>query len=122
MLRPIDQYFVQHDEPVNSCLQALRNYLLGFRSDITEDWKYGMPFYYVKGKRFCYLWTSKHSGHPYVGFVDGKLIDHPALLQEKRARMKIYPVNPAQDLPVKELNDLMKLVMLLYGIALIGKK
>ncbi|RZL46212.1 MAG: DUF1801 domain-containing protein, partial [Pedobacter sp.] len=41
---------------------------------------------------------------PYIGFVDGNLIDHPDLLQEKRARMKILLIDENSDLPIEKIN------------------
>ena len=106
MLSPIDTYFLQHDEPTGSCLRALRSFLLS-HSALTEAWKYGMPFYCYKKKMLCYLWTQKSTGLPYFGIVDGNLVEHPGLLREKRARMKILPVAPDNDLPLDELELLL---------------
>jgi hypothetical protein len=74
---------LQNEEPIKSCLQFLRDYILKFDEDITEQWLYGMPFFYYKGKRFCYLWIHKKYHKPYIGIVDGHKIDHPELLAEK---------------------------------------
>lgn len=41
MLRPIDNWFLQKDEPVKSCLQFLRAHILKQDPGITETWKYG---------------------------------------------------------------------------------
>ncbi len=114
MLRPIDNYFLQKDEPVKSCLQFLREFILKQDDNITEGWKYGMPFYFYKGKRFCYLWTHKKYNQPYIGIVDGKRISHPDLVIEKRARMKILLIDPAKDIPVKKLDGIFKEVLVLY--------
>lgn len=114
MLRPIDNYFLQKEEPVKSCLQFLREHILKQDDNITEAWKYSMPFYFYKGKRFCYLWTHKKFHQPYIGFVDGKSINHPDLISEKRARMKILLIDPEKDIPVKKLNGILKEVLALY--------
>lgn len=114
MLRPIDQYFLQKEEPVKSCLLFLRKHIPELDSAITEEWKYGMPFYCYKGKMFCYLWVHKKYGQPYLGIVEGGKIDHPDLLQEKRARMKILLIDPDKDLPVKKIDAILKKVLPLY--------
>ena len=115
-VRPIDDYFLRQDEPAKSCLQFLRELILKLGPDITEEWKYGMPFYCYKGKRFCYLWVHKKFGQPYIGVVEGKLIDHPELIIEKRSRMKILLIDPHADLPVQKihfiLNDALNLCRL----------
>jgi len=114
MLRPIDNYFLQQDEPVKSCLQYLRGHLLQLDPHISEAWKYGMPFYCYNGKMILYLWVHKKYLQPYIGIVEGKLIDHPDLLMEKRARMKILLLDPAKDLPMPKINKMLKQVLALY--------
>ena len=61
MLRPIDEWYNQKEEPLKSCLQFLRGHILQQDKAITEAWKYGMPFFCIKGKMFCYLWNTKNS-------------------------------------------------------------
>ncbi len=95
-------------EPAKSCLQFLRQFILEYDSQLTETWKYGMPMYCYHGKMFCYLWIHKKNGQPYLGIVDGALIDHPALLQEKRARMKILLFDPERDVEIKMLRGLLE--------------
>jgi hypothetical protein len=108
MLKPADNWFMKQTEPVKSCLQFLRQFILEYDSHLAEAWKYGMPMYYYQGKMFCYLWVHKKYDQPYLGIVDGNLIDHPALLQEKRARMKILLFDPEKDVDVKMLRGLLK--------------
>jgi hypothetical protein len=114
MLREIDNYFLQKDEPVKSCLLFLRAHLLQFDIHIKEEWKYKMPFYYYKGKMFCYLWVHKKTGHPYIGIVDGRRIDHPDLIAEKRSRMKILPLDPNRDISVSRINEILRAALKLY--------
>jgi hypothetical protein len=114
MLRPIDNWFLKKEEPLKSCLQFLRTHIQKQDAAITEAWQYGMPFYCYKGKRFCYLWIHKKYGQPYIGIVDGKKIDHPDLLVEKRARMKILLVDAGKNIPIKKINGILKEVLALY--------
>jgi len=99
----IDDYFLNQEEPVRSSLLFLRDYILTYESDITEVWRYSMPFYLYKGKRFCYLWVQKKSRVPYLGIVDGKQVHHPNLIQEDRSRMKILLIDPQKDIPLKAI-------------------
>jgi Domain of unknown function (DU1801) len=108
MLRPIDNYFLQKEEPEKSCLQFLREHILKLDDNVTETWRYGMPFYNCNGKRFCYLWTHKKTYWPYIGIVDGLKIIHPDLIQENRTRMKILLIDPAKNIPVKKINTILK--------------
>jgi len=114
MTREIDNYFLQHDEPIKSYLLTLRGYVLRFDQGITEAWKYRMPFYCYNGKMFCYLWVHKKYQQPYLGVVEGKKIKHPDLIQEKRARMKIMLFDPYKDVPVKTIDSILKAALRLY--------
>jgi hypothetical protein len=114
-MNPIDQYFLKQEEPIKGCLLFLRQHILQQNEFITEKWSYGMPFYCYKGKRFCYLWVHKKYHQPYIGIVDGKLINHPDLLQEERARMKIFLIDPTKDIPVKKMNAILEEVLGLYS-------
>ncbi len=112
MLREIDQYFLQKEEPVQGCMLALRSYILSYNEHITETWKYKMPMYCYREKMFCYLWTDKKTHQPYIGIVDGNLIDHPLLIQEKRSRMKIFHIDVKNDLPLDTIDVIFKVALL----------
>jgi hypothetical protein len=122
MLREIDNFYLDQEEPIKSCLIALREIILQQDKDITAAWKYGMPFFCFRGKMFCYLWFHKTLQQPYIGFVEGKHLNHPKLLTEKRARMKIYLIDPAKDLPVRTVEKLLNLSLHLYKSGMIKVK
>lgn len=106
-LKPIDAYFLKHEEPIKSCLQFLRGYILAHHTSITETWKYGVPFYCYKGKRFCYLWVDKKRQQPYIGIVNGHQINHPNLLAENRTRMKIVLIDANKDMPIEIIKEIL---------------
>ena len=114
MLKPSDNFFLQQDEPVKGCLLALRKIILS-HNNIAEAWKYGMPFYCYHNKMFCYLWVHKKYKQPYLGIVEGNKINHPLLIQEKRARMKIMLIDPEKDIPIKTIESILKKAIALYG-------
>jgi len=114
MLSDIDRFYQLKEEPVKSCLIALREIILHQDPEIKVAWKYGMPFFCYQGKMFCYLWVHKTFKQPYIGFVEGKYLNHPGLLAEKRARMKIFLFNPEKDLPVKTIKTILKQALGLY--------
>lgn len=107
MTSELDNFYLKFEEPTRGCLLALRDMILKHDENITAEWKYKLPFFYFKGKMLCYLWIHKKHKQPYIGFVDGGLIDHPDLLQEKRARMKILLVDAEADLPMDKINDIL---------------
>jgi len=114
-MKDIDLYFLQKDEPVKSCLLFMRQHILSFDSNITEAWKYRMPFFCYKGKIFCYLWVHKTNGLPYIGIVEGLKIEHPDLLIEKRSRMKIMLLDPNVDLPLEIIDSILRKAISLYN-------
>ncbi|MEJ7740174.1 MAG: DUF1801 domain-containing protein [Chitinophagaceae bacterium] len=114
MLRPIDEYFLKQDEPARTCLQFLRAYILQQDDDITEAWQYGVPFYCYRGKMFCYLWMHKKYKQPYIGFVEGKRLDHPDLIMEKRVRIKILLLDPDRDLPMHKIDLILNQALSFY--------
>jgi Domain of unknown function (DU1801) len=115
VLRDIDNFYLQKEEPVKSCLLFLREYILNYDKNITEAWKYRMPFFCYKRKMFCYLWVHKKNGLPYIGIVEGKRIDHPDLIIEDRARMKIMLLDPTADLPMETISTILQVVIGFYN-------
>lgn len=111
----VDDFFLNQEEPVKSCLLALKTVIREIDPEIELSLRYGMPFFILKGKRFCYLWTHKKHQQPYIGFVDGNQMNHPQLLQENRTRMKILLIDPEKDIPVELVR---KLVLEAISIAL----
>lgn len=119
MLRELDTYYLNKEEPNKSCLLALRNIILQQDPNMVETRKYGMPcFCYIK-KMCCYLWTDKKTDEPYILMVEGQLLDHPKLEEGDRKRMKILRVNPNKDLPVKTIETIMQKALDLYKTGLI---
>lgn len=114
VLKDIDQYYLQQEEPVKSCLQYLREYILKKDGNISEAWKYRMPMFCYNGKMFCYVWVHKKLKQPYIGFVEGKKLNHPDLIQEKRARMKILLLDASKDLPVRKIDSILNAAISLY--------
>jgi hypothetical protein len=84
---------------------------LGYEKDITEAWKYRMPFFCYKGKMFCYLWTNKKTGSPYLGMVDGKLLNHPWLIAENPSIMTILPIDATKDIPVEMIGGILHMAI-----------
>ena len=77
-----------------------------------------MPFFSFKGKMFCYLWIDKKHSQPYIGFVEGQLLDHPELLQDNRKRMKILMLDVNKDIPVKKIKVILRQLIEFYKTSL----
>ena len=63
---------------------------------------------------FCYLWVHKKNGLPCIGFVEGRHLNHPEVMIENRSRMKILFIDPALDIPVADIDELLKQAIGLY--------
>lgn len=113
-MRELDNFYLQQDEPIKGTLLALRKIILQQDEDVTNAWKYGMPFFCYKGKMFCYLWFHKKHKQPYIGIVEGKRFDEPFLIQEDRSRMKIMLFDPNEDLPLQTIENILQKAINLY--------
>ena len=107
-------FYLGKDEPLKSCLLALRDIILAFDGDLWETKKYGMPCFCYRKRPFCYLWVDKKTRCPYILMVEGRNINHPALVQGDRARMKILLIDPDDDIPVKTINAIFNLALHFY--------
>lgn len=110
----LDNFYLQQDEPIRATLLALRDIILSQDSGVTNEWKYGMPFFCYRSRMCCYLWVHKKYRQPYIGIVEGKHFNQPFLLQEKRSRMKIMLIDPLADLPIDTIASIVRQVLDLY--------
>jgi len=113
-MEKMDHFYLDKAEPIKSCLLALREIILRQNPEISAAWKYGMPFFCLRGKMFYYLWIHKKLGQPYLGIVEGKHFDQPFLIQEKRSRMKIMLFDPNEDLPLETIESILQQALKLY--------
>lgn len=68
-----------------------------------------MPCFCFGKKPFCYLWTDKQSGEPYILIVDGDKIEHQALEQGDRKKMKVLSIASQKDIPLNLINEILSL-------------
>lgn len=122
MLEGNHNYYLNKAEPNKSCLLALRNIILNQHQEITETQKWGMPCFCYKKNLFCYLWTDKKTDQPYILMVEGKYLDFPELEEGERTKMKIFRVNPHQDLPIKTIEKILQKALDLYKTGVVKMK
>jgi hypothetical protein len=122
MSEELHHYYLNKQEPIKSCLLALRSIILEQDKNITETRKWGMPCFCYKKKMFCYLWTDKKTGEPYILMVEGKYLDLPELVQGDRSRMKIFRVNPNEDLRIRTIKVILQKALDLYRTGVIKIK
>lgn len=105
----IEAFYLEKEEPIKSCFLALRDIILDYDARFYETRKYGMPCFCIGKKAVVYLWKDKQTDQPYLLLVDGNLIDHPALEQGDRKRMKILRVEPNKDIPIRNVKEVLNL-------------
>jgi len=117
MLNNLDAWYLGKEEPVRSCLLALRTVILEYDRNISETWTHRMPMFRLNGKLFCYLWTDKKTEAPYLGIYKGIEIEHPDLILGKRNKMKVIYFDANKSLPIKKIREIFALAVPLYGAA-----
>jgi predicted RNA binding protein YcfA (HicA-like mRNA interferase family) len=110
----LDAFYLEREEPNQSCLLALRTIILNHNDNLTETRKYGMPYFCYKKKMFCYLWVDKETDFPYILMVKGKNLSHPALVAGDRARMKVLNIDPGEDIRLEIIESIFKEAIKLY--------
>lgn len=112
MLNPLENYFLQQEEPLQSCMLYLRDWLQ--KQNLEESYKFSTAFYSYKGKMFCYMSVRKKDKQFYLGFVQGYKMKHPSLKKEGRKQIKVYYLNPEEDLPIKTIKEIVTEAKKLY--------
>ena len=111
----IEAFYMSLREPLRGTLLFLREAILHAHPQLKETWKYGMPFFCLDKKMFCYFWFDQNDrSKPYIGFADGYRIEHPMLEQGNRKRMKIFRFDPAEDIAIGSLQEIMHMALLFY--------
>lgn len=108
MLKTVDKIYAKWDEPQLSCLLALRSIIREQDSGITETVKYGLPCFCYNDRHFCYLGINLRNMHPYLLMVDGNKLNHPLLDQGNRKRMKVFEVDPNDDIPIETVQEILE--------------
>ncbi|RFC55845.1 DUF1801 domain-containing protein [Brumimicrobium aurantiacum] len=107
-------FFLSKEEPNKSCLLALREIILEQNEGISESIKWGSPCYSFKNKMLCFLMVDKKSDHPYLLMVKGNELDFEALQQGTRKKMKVLPIHPEKDIPIRLLEEIIQSALSLY--------
>lgn len=114
MEQSLDYFFLKIPEPQQSSLLFLRQFFID-EMQLQEHWKFNTPFYYYNGKWFCYLsYSAKRKHEIYIGFVKGNEVEFPGLVSEGRKQIKVFRINPEEDIDVNALKKIVKLLKQRY--------
>ena len=110
----LDNFYLNQEEPNQSCLLALRTIILNHNTNLNETRKYGMPCFCYGKKMFCYLWVDKKTNWPYILMVEGNKLVHSNLVAGDRKRMKVLNIDPTIDLPIDIIHSVLDEGLALY--------
>lgn len=108
----IDNYILSLSSEKQETFLFLRQFILDSSNLIEEKWKYKLPFFYYKNKPLCYIYSDKIS--MYISFMRGKYINHSALVSDGRKYVKLYRIDPTEDIDTKELQAIIEQLFVLY--------
>lgn len=106
MNTPLDNFYISLDEPLKSCMLALRDVVVNYNEQIVAEWKWSTPFFKLNGKMFCYLWKDKKTGLPYISIYRANQLSHPLLETSSRKAFGLIYIDPLKDIPVDEIYDI----------------
>ena len=123
MLTGPDNYYLKQEEPLLSCLLALKDIILGIDNDIIHTRKYRIPFFYYNGKKLAFLWVQRKK--VMVGFIQDKqtLPEIPGI--RRKDRVETILLDPDADIPVEYIMRELQKRLQLYAacpVADQGKK
>ncbi|WP_413513156.1 DUF1801 domain-containing protein [Myroides odoratus] len=114
MLNTVYSFYARQPEPNQSCLLALRDFILQQDPLITSSLKWGTPCFSYKNRMFCFLAINKATQSPYLLLVEGHQINHPLLEKGTRKRMKVVHIDASQDLPLAAIQVILAQALYLY--------
>lgn len=109
-----DAFFEKQEEPNRGVFLFLKKFIINYHSEITLHKKWGLPYFYFKGKPLCYLWKDKKTNQPYISFAKGLQLTNAALIQGDRKIFKILPINPNKDIDVDLIQKILEEAIKLY--------
>lgn len=107
MLNQLDHYYLSLPEPEQSCLLFLRDFILAHDPAISHHFKYSTAFFYYNNKPLCYF-SINVKKQLYIGFVNGYKISDPTLVSEGRKQIRVWRIDPEQDIDIKTLKRILQ--------------
>jgi len=112
MSAELDNYYLNHSEPIQGCLLALKHIILNTDSHISETRKYQVPFFYYKSKKLCFLWVNRKK--LLLGFVTDKTIYPVVDGLRRKDGMEMVQIDPNKDLPIDMISEKLHQLINIY--------
>ena len=106
-MNPTEQYFLSQKEPYQSIMLYVRSVIFKALPEVSEKYKYKIPFYYHNKKPLCYLNILKNTNYVDVAFVQGSFLEERFLiLKDDNNRKQVRSIQ------VKSLEDFDELLFI----------
>lgn len=115
-MNPAEHYIIKQPEPYKEILLYLQLKIEQAIPNLELKYKYRLPFYYLKGKPFCYFNASHKKQYVDIGFCKGQLVQvhQEHLVTEKRKKMCSLRYKSFTDINDTVLEDVLKFTQKLY--------
>ena len=108
----LEDYYLKHPEPYQSCLLALRHIILKVNEQILHERKYQIPFFCYKNKKLVFLWMNRKK--LILGFVTDKSVVPKVEGMKAKDQLEMIQINPNEDLPKTMIEAKIKELIRLY--------
>ena len=115
-MKPAEEYILNQPEPYRSIIFNLQITIENQIPDLELLYKWKIPFYYYKGKPFCYINVSHKKKYVDLGIVKGFEINlhKEHLISEHRSSMKSLRYNSLEEIDNTILVEIIKELSKLY--------
>ncbi|WP_430412183.1 DUF1801 domain-containing protein [Kordia sp.] len=109
-MNPAENYILQQPEPYKTILLQLQVLIEYTFPDIELKYKYRIPFYYLKGKPFCFFNASHKKKYVDIGIMKGQEIQiHTEyLITESRKKIASLRYETIEDINDNVLKEVLK--------------
>lgn len=109
-MKPAEEYILNQPEPYRSILFNLQIIIESQIPEVELVYKWKIPFYYYKGKPFCYFNASHKRYYVDLGIVKGfqLTIHQDKLISEKRSIMKSLRYFSADEIDTSVLVEILQ--------------
>lgn len=113
-MNPAEAYILNHPEPRRSLLLHLSGIIAQQVPEADLRYRYGIPFYYLRGKPFCYLNATK--GYVDLGFPRGYALTRhrERMVTDGRKRVSSLRYSKTADLDLSCLSEVLAEARALY--------
>lgn len=94
----LESYYISKREPYQSCLLALKDFILRFNPEICHERKFQIPFFTYRGKKLGCLWLNGKK--LMLGFCLDKSLIEFAPGAKPKDQYESMRIDPEADLPV----------------------